>query len=52
MALTSLLSLWGKIKSYLGTLLPSVWALGGEEGSGPSGLSSSSPGCEFCAPSC
>ena len=52
MALTSLLSLWGKIKSYLGTLLPPVWALGGEEGSGPSGLSSSSPGCEFCAPSC
>ena len=32
MALTSLPSLWGKIKSYLGTLLPSVWALGGKEG--------------------
>ena len=51
MALTSLPSLCGKIESYLGTSLLFLWALtlGGEEGTGPSGLSTSSPGCEFCA---
>lgn len=51
MILASLPSLCGKIGSYLGTSLLLLWALtlGGEDGTGPSGLSSSSPGCELCA---